>query len=136
MKKKLLFINIMLIGLTHNVRAQSVIDTLSVLQTVVANKANYIGQPFSVLSSQLPISIKYFLPIPSSNKRHKELHTSFAFFYSQNVNRMYPTLEIYWQQPLNQLLSFNLWRQTSGAWTSIHSTHYANGIIADIGVIQ
>ena len=135
--KKIFFIGfIFIIAITSKVKAQPNIDTLAVLQTIVANKANYIGQPFSVLLSQLPISIKYFLPIPRANKRYEERHTSFSFYYSQDANRMYPSLEIDWQVPLNQTLSYSLWTQTSGAWTSVHSAHYANGIIKDIAVVK
>ena len=135
--KKIFFISlIVILAITSKVKAQTNIDTLAALQTIVANKANYIGQPFSTLVGQLPIGIKYFLPIPQGNRRYEERHTSFSFFYAQDVNRMYHTLEIQWQTHLNQSLSYSLWRQTSGAWTSIHSAHYANAIIKDISIIK
>ncbi|MBC7935738.1 MAG: hypothetical protein H7Y86_10350 [Rhizobacter sp.] len=135
--KKIVFLSfIILLAFTSKVKAQSCVDTLAVLQTIVANKSSYIGQPFSVLESQLPIAVKNFLPIPMGNKRYEERNTSFSFFYSQDVNRTYPRLSIIWQVPLNQSLSYSLWGQTSGAWTSIHSAHYANAVIKDIGIIK
>ncbi|MBC7935737.1 MAG: hypothetical protein H7Y86_10345 [Rhizobacter sp.] len=137
--KKLFFLGLItILSITSKVKAQPNIDTLAVLQTIVANKSSYIGQPFSVLLSQLPISIKYFLPIPYA-KRHEEKHTSFAFFYTSDAQqnyRMYPRFGILWQNPLNQSLSYSLWRQTSGAWTSTHSAHYANAIIGDIWIVK
>jgi len=136
--KKIFFVSFIIITLTSKLRAQPNIDTLAVLQTIVTNKSNYIGQPFSLLLGQLPLGIKYFLPIPYAN-RYQEKHTSFSFFYTANVqqtNRMYPSLEILWQNPLNQTLSYSLWRQTPGAWTTTHSTHYSNAIIADIWIIK
>ena len=60
--KKIILI-ILIITVAKNVSAQlnGVPDTLAYLQTIVANKAQYIGQPFSTLIDNLQIQIKHFI---------------------------------------------------------------------------
>lgn len=123
-----------------NTNAQTgVPDTLAYLQTIVANKANYIGQPFSALLNNLQIQIKYFHPIASiPYDVTKETSTSFAFYFPQTEDDMYltyPCLNIYWQTPLNANQSFSLYNTNNGgSWTTAVSNFYANGIIADIKI--
>jgi hypothetical protein len=95
-------------------------DTLAYLQTIVANKAQYIGQPFSFLKNSLQIEIKYFSPF--SGKRHKkdkETSTSFAFYIptSQfNHYLSYPRLRVFWNPYLNATQSNQLWEINNGLW--------------------
>ncbi len=61
MKKILSIISIVLV---KNTSAQSgVPDTLAYLQNIVTNKAQYLGQPFSVLYNAFQIQVKYFLQV-------------------------------------------------------------------------
>lgn len=124
-----------------NTKAQStgVPDTLAYLQTIVANKANYIGQPFSVLKSHLQIELKYFHPRRGIvHDTNKETSTHFSFYFPQSADEMYltyPCLVIYWQTPLNANQSFSLYNTNNGGgWTAAVANFYANGIIADIKV--
>ena len=86
----------------ENVTAQ-VPETLAYLQSVVANKAQFVGQPFSVLRDSLKIQIKYFSPFGSiSYDITKETSTSFSFFFPQTINDLYltyPKLDIFWRPP-------------------------------------
>ncbi|MBK7347651.1 MAG: hypothetical protein IPI98_12300 [Chitinophagaceae bacterium] len=102
--KKIILI-ILIITVAKNVSAQlnGVPDTLAYLQTIVANKAQYIGQPFSTLIDNLQIQIKHFIPFASiSYDKTKETSTSFSFYVKVQGDyySLYPLLEIYWQQPL------------------------------------
>jgi len=131
---------IALISFTKNAKAQTgVPDTLAYLQSIVANKANYIRHPFSVLLNDLQIQVKYFHPIASIHyDKNKETSTSFAFYFPQTEDDMYltyPCLNIYWQTPLNASQSFSLYNiNDGGGWTPGVANFYANGIIADIKI--
>ena len=101
MKKILVIICITLLVFEKNTNAQSgVPDTLAYLQSIVANKAIYIGQPFSVLHRNLQVQIKFFQPFAAiHHDKTKETSTSFAFYFPSNADELYltfPKLEMYW----------------------------------------
>jgi len=108
---------------TKNINAQTgVPDTLAYLQNIVANKAQYIGQPFSILKNSLQIQVKFFFPFASlPYDKTKETSTQFSFYFPQNADEMYltyPSLRISWQQYLNANQS-NIIRATNnnrGQW--------------------
>lgn len=107
------------------------------MQTIIANKSQYIGQPFSTLLSNLQIQVKYFhLRRGIIHNISKETSTRFSFYFPQTSNEMYltyPSLEIYWQIPLNANQSDSIWETNNGGgWNSTVSAFYANAIIADI----
>ncbi|MBK8710825.1 MAG: hypothetical protein IPL97_02910 [Niastella sp.] len=60
--KKIVLILAIIMAITKNVEAQTygVPDTLAYLQTIIANKANFIGQPFSTLLNDLQIQVNFF----------------------------------------------------------------------------
>ena len=115
-------------------------DTLAYIQSVVANKAQFIGQPFSVLMDSLKIQIKFFSPFAAiPHDKNKETSTSFSFYFPQDGLEdfflTYPKLEVIWQTPLNATLCDALWEANNGGgWTSTVAAFYANGIVADIKV--
>jgi len=138
----LLIIAALCITFSKQVNAQTnsgVPDTLAYLQTIVANKAHYVGKPFSVLMDSLKIQIKFFTPFASLpyNKK-KETSTSFSFYLSQTSDDFYltyPKLEIYWQTPLNAQQSDVLWESNNGGgWSAAVAALYSTAIIADIKV--
>ena len=139
MKKTLIIPLLILICSTKNTKAQSgVPDTLAHLQTIIANKVQYIGQPFSVLKNDLQIQIKYFFPFAGHHyDKTKETSTSFGWYIPQNADEIYlayPLLEIYWQLPLN-INQSDIIRGTNnnrGKWNTDASNFYANAIIANI----
>lgn len=121
MKRILTILFFTIISFSKNTKAQSgVPDTLAYLQTIVANKAQYIGQPFSKLfdSLNLNIQIKYFHPRRGAvSNSNKEMYTAFAFYYpaiAEDVYLTYPCLEIHWQTPLNTNQSFLLFNSNGG----------------------
>lgn len=140
MKKILVITFITLLSLAKDTKAQTgVPDTLAYLQTIVANKAQYIGQPLSTLLSDLQIQIKHF----SRNTDivydiSKETSTSFGWYFPQNADEIYltyPRLRISWQTPLNAYQSGILYTNNNGGWwsTAVYD-FYKNGIISDITV--
>jgi hypothetical protein len=117
-------------------------DTLAYLQTVVANKSQYIGRPFSSLLADLQIQVKHFIPIPDIiYDISKETSTSFGFYFPQNADEMhlaYPRLRIKWQTPLDITQSDNI-RSTNnnrGQWIAAAASLYSNAIIADIKILE
>ncbi len=139
--KKILLILAIILANTENAKAQTgVPDTLAYLQSVVDNKAQYIGQPFSTLLNNLQVQIKYFHP-----RRHiiydisKETSTRFAFYFPQDglddYYLTYPSLEISWQTSLNANQSDIFWNNSDGGgWTTAVANFYSSGIIADIKI--
>jgi len=133
--KKLIFI-LLFFSATKTIKAQ-VPDTLAYLQSIVATKAQYIGQPFSVLMNNLQIQIKFYFPFASMHAdKTKETSTSFAFYFpptAEEIDLTYPHLEIYWLPSLNADQSRALRSQyRSVGWNQQIATHYSMGIIADI----
>lgn len=111
-------------------------DTLAYLQSIVANKSQFIGQPFSKLSDSLKIQIKYFSPFGGIHyDKSKETSTSFSFYFPQTMDefyRTYPHLEVYWQPYLNNTQAIALFNQHDGGWVPAVIGYYSTGIIADI----
>jgi hypothetical protein len=144
MKKAIviLFSAIFLVITSSKAQTAGVPDTLAYLNNIVANKALYIGHPFSLLGDTLQISIKYFSPFASvHHKKNCEDETSLAFYNSQTVNdydRMFPMLVIHWAPPfLVRSQSEAISKADSlGGWNLIAKAHYANAIIADIRVFE
>jgi hypothetical protein len=143
MKKTLILLS--LIFTIYSTKAQTgggVIDTLVYLKSIVTNKAQYIGQPFSVLSNSLQILIKHFSPYANEHACiNKETSTGFAFYFLNSANEVYltyPELVIKWQTGgLNKIISRQIWNTNNGGmWLQNAASFYNNAIIADIYIIE
>lgn len=142
MKKILIILFFVIAGSIKNVNSQTtgVPDTLAYLQSVVANKTQFIGHQFSTLLDSLKIQIKFFSPFSSiPYDKSKETSTSFSFYYPQNADEIYltyPSLRISWQPYLdaNQSDVIRLNNNNRGRWNSESATFYATGIISDIQI--
>ena len=138
MKKIALLFTIVSISFIQKTKAQ-VPDTLAYLQNIVANKSQYVGQPFSVLYNNLQIQVKHFWPNTSIHyAKNKEISTQFAYYFplsQEDIYLTYPCIEIYWQTPLNANQSGLLWgNNNGGGWSTAVYNFYKNAIIADIKV--
>lgn len=116
-----------------------VTDTLVYLKSIVQNKAQYIGQPFSKLKDSLQIEIKFYFPFASlPYDKIKETSTAFAFCFpptEEEIYLTYPHLEIYWQTHVDAYQSRTLRSQyRTVGWNTIISDHYSANLIADIKV--
>lgn len=137
--KKIFVVVFFIITASVNKTNAQVPDTLVYLQSIVANKSQFIGRPFSVLMDSLKIQIKFFSPFGAIHyDKNKETSTSFAFYFPHTSDEMYltyPKLEIYWQPYLNASQSDILWENNNGGgWSPTVAAFYATGIIADIKV--
>lgn len=124
-----------------NAQTSGVPDTLVYLQTIVANKAQYIGQPFSTLLNNLQIQIKFFSPYASiTYDNTKETSTSFSFYFPPTCEELYltyPSLEIHWMPYLNYDQSRLLYSQyRTVGWAPAIATYYGSAIIADIRILN
>lgn len=122
-----------------NAQTYGVSDTLAYLQTIIANKSQFINKPFSVLRDSLKVEVKYFHPRRNIHYDiSKETSTRFSFYFPQNADDLYlayPYLEVYWQTPLNAAQSDTLWKiNGGGGWSSAVAAFYVNGIIKDIQI--
>lgn len=139
MKKSIILFSFMLCFLAGRTQSNGVPDTLVHLQSLVANKAQYVGKPFSMLKADLLLDIKYFFSVSSiPHRKDLEIYTYFAFYYPSNRNELYltyPRFEIKWLHPLNADQSFILWKNNNGGgWTNAVANFYQHGIIADIKI--
>lgn len=139
--QKIIFIVVYFICIvSKSTKAQGVPDTLAYLQGFVANKAQYIGKPFSKLLDSLKVQIKYFHPRSDiAYDISKETSTRFGFSFPHVADDMYltyPSLEIYWQPPyLNANNSYILYNNNNGgSWSSVVASFYSTGIVADVKV--
>jgi len=139
MKKTILIT--LFIGTTIILKAQTsgVTDPLAYLQSIVANKTQFIGQPFKKLVDSLQIQIRFYFPFASlPYNKSKETSTSFAFHFPSTPNDIYltyPHLEIYWYSALDADQSRALRRQyRSVGWNQQIANNYSSGIIRDIKV--
>ena len=139
--KKIILLLILSGAIVKNAGAQTtpITDTLTYLQHIVNTKANYIGQPFSVLLNSLQLQIKFFSPFAGSPyAKSKETSTSFAFNFPQTPEDMYltyPGLEIYWLPNLNADQSNLLYTQfNGGGWSPTVAAFYSTAIISDIKI--
>ncbi|MGB3115483.1 MAG: hypothetical protein WBB11_04605 [Ferruginibacter sp.] len=113
---------------------------MAYLQSIVANKANYIEYPFSLLKSNLQIEIKFFQPFAAIHfDKNKETSTSFVFYFppsQEEIYLIYPCVEIYWQTPLD-ITQFDEIRRNNnnrGQWNSSSEANYSNAIVKDIQI--
>jgi hypothetical protein len=119
-------------------------DTASYLRYIVANKHQFIGQPFSTLYNFLQISPKMFTP-------HADLHhnyyaetritLSFKFVSTaEELSTTYPHLGIVWQPPyLNRQEGLDmkfLYQRQGVGWNTVIYNRYQNIIIKDIYILQ
>ena len=138
--KQILIIILLSVSIAKETQAQvGVPDTLAYLQTIVANKSQYIGQPFSILLNNLQIQVKFFSPFASlPYNKYKETSTSFAFYFPQSTDDYYfsyPRLRVSWQSYLDANQSDILWKNNNGGgWTTAVANFYANAIISDIQI--
>ena len=142
MKKKLISALIVLTLFLSKASAQTtgVPDTLAYLQTIVANKALYIGQPLSLLINHLQIDVKRFGPFSRiHHQMDKETSTSLGFYCPTGPNdrhRLFPALRIFWNPYLNAAFSESLFTQFGGCWAPQVYTHYSQAIVRDIDILD
>ena len=141
MKKKIIssLIILMLFVSKSDAQPAGVPDTLAYLQTIVANKAQFIGQPFSVLLSHLQVQVKYFSPFGKiHHQKDKETSTGFGFYCPNAPNEAYkifPLLSVSWYPYLSITTSDSL-RTLYGCWASPISTYYSQAIVSDIHILN
>ncbi|MBC7935740.1 MAG: hypothetical protein H7Y86_10360 [Rhizobacter sp.] len=138
MKKIALIIVVTLVSKATEAQIYGVPDTLAYLQTLVANKSQFIGQPFSKLADSLKLQIKYFIPFESlSYDVTKETSTTFAFYKpltADSVYLIYPCFEVHWYPYLNSSQSETLFGYFGGGWAPNVCAFYSPGIVADIKI--
>jgi len=124
-----------------NANVTVVPDTLTYLQSIISNKAYYIGKPFSTLLNDLQIQIKFFSPLASLHyDTTKETSTTFSFYFPQTVNDFYltfPKLRIFWDPYLNANTSNYLYsKYNGGGWSQEVIDFYKTAVIKDMDILE
>lgn len=140
MKKIILIICILFVTKVTNAQT-GVPDTLTYLQTIINNKTQFIGQPFSALSNTLQIQVKHFSPFADDHAyKNKETRTGFSFYFplsTQELYLTYPCLIVKWQSPLNGTISDQIWEANGrGMLLANAAAFYSSAIIKDIYILE
>ena len=119
--------------------AQTQVDTIGLLkQTILNNKTNFIGKPFSALVNSLSPSlpIKHYSPEWFGGLKNRQ--TSFGFIDVENVRRSPKNIiyiYIYWQNPESRDNEATQWRKLpAGQWSQDDFNYYKDWIVKDIKV--
>ncbi|MCH5716761.1 hypothetical protein [Niabella hibiscisoli] len=106
------------------------------MKKIEALKANYIGQPFSKLLSEMPMTFVTFGPIMSNSSDVSQEPTTIFMFLNPTTaeDYRYPYMRIIWQTPLDFNASDAVARLSSpfGSWNSTAIAHYQNAIVENI----
>jgi hypothetical protein len=135
MKYIIKFFTILTLILATKCLAQ--LDTLNYLKQFEANKANYIGQPFSkLLNDMTQIQPKTVWPAPNFKNKNYNYETSFNFcdvefsFYNA-IN-----LRIEWQTPISRSNSKYYEDLNQFYFTNDEKSFYGSKIVKDIKVYR
>ena len=103
---------------------------------IESRKAEFIGQPFSNLLSELKIGIVTFGPIMSNpSDVSKEPSTIFMFLVPTTAkDYRYPHMSIIWRSPLDFDASAAIASRsaTFGGWNGAAIINYKNAVVDDI----
>jgi hypothetical protein len=143
----ILFLCTLLLSI-EKIKAQTyptpITDTANYLRYIVANKQQFIGQPFSTLYNFLQISPKMFTPragIHHNSYAETSITLSFKFVATaEELSTTYPHLKIAWQPPyLNREEGLDmkfLYQRQGVGWNTVIYNRYQNIIIKDIYILQ
>lgn len=125
----------LIISFTNKMNAQ--LDTLTYVKSFEINKANYIGQPLSVLLNDMTqIQPKTVWSVPITNKKTMVKESLFNFCEKDYSFKNAITLRITWQNyiPLSQADYYH--NLNDFFFTNDERLFYGNKIIADIRVYR
>lgn len=138
--KKILY----LIALLLFVKVSSAqIDTTAVLNTLLNNKANYIGQPCSKLLNDLPLMIKYYrapLPFPYLPDTLNIAELDLVFIDNNqavgNISRGWkiPQIIIYFTAPIptpKRYFKRGYILEVGKDWDMMHAIYFGQAIVSD-----
>ncbi|MDY0090831.1 MAG: hypothetical protein RBR78_10770 [Flavobacteriaceae bacterium] len=120
---------------TNTMNAQ--MDTLTYIKTFEINKANYIGQPLSVLLNDMTlIQPKTVWAVPITNKKTMIKESIFNFCEKDYSFKNAITLRITWQDyiPYSQVSVYE--NDNNFYFTNDERLFYGSKIIADIRVYR
>ena len=141
MKKQIIISTIIGIFFISNINflsaQQTRRDTLSYLQQIVANKADYIGKPFSVLKRDLKLKIIHFNSLGKEGHKSEATAITFRFITpKRDEDFSYPKLIIFWKSPYIDISkSDELYlkdKKNLGAWNKEVESLFGSCIIEDI----
>lgn len=136
MKNFLKFTFLSILFFTSQSKAQS-LDTLNYLKQFEANKANYIGQPFSKLLNEMTqIQPKSVWNKPPWRKKSIILGSDFKFCKMSKSYSRQATLYIIWATPISKSQTEYYEQLNDYYFTNDEKSFYGNKIIKDIMVYR
>ena len=127
----------LLFAFLFSIESKAQLDTLNYLKQFEANKANYIGQPFSkLLNDMTQIQPKTVWSLPVKNKISMVRNTRFKFCEMDYSFHNTIILSIQWQTdiPITQTDALGL--QNQYYFTNDEKVFYGSRIIKDIKVYR
>ncbi|MGO4708112.1 hypothetical protein AB4Y90_03125 [Chryseobacterium sp. 2TAF14] len=127
----------LLFAFLFSIQSKAQLDTLNYLKQFEANKANYIGKPFSkLLQDMTQIQPKTVWSLPLRNKISMVRNTSFKFCEMDYSFYNTITLTIIWQTDIPYNETKNLGVQNQYYFTNDEKIFYGSRIIRDIKVYR
>ncbi|GEN75628.1 hypothetical protein CHA01nite_13680 [Chryseobacterium hagamense] len=119
------------------IKSKAQLDTLNYLKQFEANRANYIGQPFSkLLQDMIQIQPKTVWPSPNFKNKNYNFSTRFKFC---NVEQSYfnvITLSVEWETPIPVSSSEYYQQLHDFYFTNDEKNLYGSKIVKDIKVYR
>ena len=113
------------------------IDTLNYLKQFEANKAQYIGKPFSTLLKDMTqIQPKFVFSHSSFQKKNDKIFTNFKFNSLDIYKSSAIILSIDWQTPIPTKDTNYFQNKNKCVFTDDEKSFYGNKIIKDIKVYR
>ncbi|GAA4148801.1 hypothetical protein GCM10022217_00160 [Chryseobacterium ginsenosidimutans] len=127
----------LLFTLLFSFKGKAQLDTLNYLKQFEANKANYIGQPFSkLLQDMTQIQPKTAWVYPIKNKRSMIRNTMFNFCEKKYSFGNAVTLLVTWQNDILTSQAKVLGTQNHYFFTNDERIFYGSKIVGDIMVYR
>ncbi|MGO4708111.1 hypothetical protein AB4Y90_03120 [Chryseobacterium sp. 2TAF14] len=127
----------LLFAFLFSIQSKAQLDTLNYLKQFEANKANYIGQPFSkLLQDMTQIQPKTVWCLPIRNKISMVRYSDFSFCEMDYSFHNTITLSIEWQTDIPYNETKNLGVQNQYYFTNDEKIFYGSRIIKDIKVYR
>lgn len=127
----------LIISLTFFVKSFAQLDTLNYLKQFEINKANYIGQPFNKLLSEMTqIQPKLIWSTGSFKNKNQVITSRLNFCDKQFAFYNVITLEVEWQNPLSRNDTKYYEQLNHFFFTNDEKSFYGSKIVKDIKVYR
>jgi hypothetical protein len=127
----------LIVFLSFSVSIFAQLDTLNYLKQFEANKANYIGQPFSKLLNDISqVHPKTVWPVPNFKTKNYNFSTNFNFCDKEFSFYNVITLSVEWENPILRSETKYYQQLNDSFFTNDEKGFYGSKIVKDIKVYR